>query len=277
MPSIHLARNEWGKTMQVRILFLFLLALMARDSMATCQSIRVGVINYSFPPYYIYDTPQSTVPRGASIELIKALGDSVGCPVTFIPLPLARLKAELLAGTIDITPMEAQSNNEIGIAFPLNNNGQLDIDRSVISTMVVFVRSIDHLDFETEPKTYFQNHVLGIRHGLATVITLRNTGIMVDDGASDTLRNFDKLKLHRIDGFAISLNIPDSLDSLVRSKYGDEIIRLNRPALTVYNWIAVNRNYYDLHKDQVEAMWRWLGIKGRPKFLELIRKYTKEQ
>ncbi|MES2263680.1 MAG: transporter substrate-binding domain-containing protein [Pseudomonadota bacterium] len=253
-----------------------LLLMLASAAATPCAPIRVGIINHERPPYYLDNGTADTPPRGASVDLIKAIADSVGCPVILVRLPLARIRTALAAGLIDFSPVESQSGDADGIAFPLDRNGQLDWEKSVVATTVVFVRSGDGLAPDTEPAHYFQGRSLGISHGTPYVQPLRQAGIRIDDGAIDVARNFDKLRRRRIDGFALTLSMPGAMDRFVETHYGKEVVRLARPLKTANVWLLANRGYYREHPEQVEAMWRWLSNYGRAHFVELIKKYSKE-
>lgn len=249
--------------------------LLLTGAAAACVPVRVGIINHERPPYYIGNGAADTTPRGASVDLIKAIADSVACPVILVRLPLARIRSALIDGLIDFSPIEAQPGDAHAMAFPLDSNGQPDREKSVQATTVVFVRADDRMSAGTDPAQYFQGRTLGISHGTPYVQSLRQAGIRVDDGASDAARNFDKLRRHRIDGFALTLTTPDAMDNFVATRYGKEFVRLAQPLRTANVWLAASRSYHQQHPERVEAMWRWLGSKGRAHFAELIRNYEK--
>ena len=141
--------------------------------------------------------------------------------------------------------------------------------------MVVFVRADDALAPDTDAVRHFQGRTIGLNHGMPFGPQLRQAGIGIDDGALDTAANIEKLRLHRIDGFALALTAPADLDEVFATRYGGKFVRLDKPLQATNVWLAANKDYHAHHRAQVEAMWGWLGSHGRTRFKELVKTYSK--
>jgi hypothetical protein len=252
------------------------LALAANSAAGACAPIRIGYIDQDRPPYWLGSGTAIPNPPGASVELVKAVAASVSCPVAMLRMPILRILPALEAGTLDFAPMDALDENAATVAFPLDRNGQKDSSRAVRLVTVAFVRASDKLARDTDPMQYFTKRTVGTTHGANFVPLLRQAGIGVDEGAVDAAANFDKLLLRRIDGFALTLIEPGDMDAYVATRYQGKVVRLDKALRSSYIWLAANRAYYDMHRERVEAMWAWLGGRGRTCFTELIKKYAHE-
>ncbi|MES2128178.1 MAG: transporter substrate-binding domain-containing protein [Pseudomonadota bacterium] len=250
------------------------LALFATQAGAACTPIRIGYVNQDRPPYWLGDGYDIPTPPGASVELIADFAISAGCQISLVRLPVMRVRSSLENGSIDFAPVEDRPDNPPGIVFPKDRQGKLDYERAVRIVVVTFVRASDKLPADTDPMTYLKGHSVGTTHGAAYAASLRKLGMNVDDGAVDVARNLEKLKLGRIDALAVSLILPNDMDNFVAARFGKDIVRLEKPISTAYIWLATNQDYYDQHRDQVEAAWNWLGGPGRQRFATLLKKYT---
>lgn len=250
-----------------------LMAFFSSHAMALCVPIQVGYLDQHRPPYWL--GAGTTVPAvpGAGAELISRFAASVGCPAAFLRMPVLRITPAVAAGEIDFGPMPANAHGTPGIVFPLDKNRRLDRSRSIPMSIVVFVRASDRLSRNARPFQHFQGRTLGTTLGSAYVGKLRESGFLVDSGAVDVASNFEKLKLHRFDGFAVSLISPGDMDTFVAKKYHGEIVRLREPLLSDHIWLAASQQYYKRHPQRVEAMWDWLGSSGKKEFAQLLAKY----
>lgn len=253
------------------------LTLAACSAGAACTPVRIGYINQERPPYWLGNGYAVASPPGASVELVTEFAASAGCGATLLRFPVLRIRQALESGAIDFAPVEEQPDNPAGIVFPLNRKGHPDRERAIRIVIVVFVRASDGLAPATDPARYLRGLRVGTTHGAAYAGQLRQDGIRVDDGAMDVANNIEKLKLGRIDAFAVSLIAPGDMDSFIAARYHGAIVRLARPLSTSQIWLAANRTYYEGHRDQVEAMWTWLGTHGRLRFSALLRKYSSAQ
>jgi hypothetical protein len=258
-------------------IFSVLTALVSAQATAACAPIQVGYVDQHRPPYWL--GVGTTVPAlpGASVELIRQFTASGGCPAALVRMPVLRIKPAVAAGEIDFAPMNATANGTPGIVFPRDKHHHLDVARSIPMVIVVFVRASDGLSRTLHPIEYFHGRTLGTNLGASFAERLRRSGFGVDSGAVDVASNFEKLKIHRFDGFAVSLISPGDMDSFVAQKYGGEIVRLPEPLFSDNVWLAANQNYYNRHPRQVEVMWNWLGSTGKKEFAKLLAKYDGER
>ncbi|HEU4375262.1 MAG TPA: hypothetical protein VFS02_17330 [Telluria sp.] len=256
-----------------RLAIWSLMAMFPCLAMAECLPIEVGYLDQHRPPYWLgVGTTVPAVP-GAGAELIRRFTASAGCPAAFLRMPVLRIKPAVAAGEIDFGPMQASARGTPGIVFPLDKHGRLDRRRSIPMSIVVFVRAGDQASRGGRPFHYFHGRTLGTTLGSAYVGKLRESGFLVDSGGVDVASNFEKLRLRRFDGFAVSLIAPGDMDSYVAAKYHGDIVRVAAPLLSDHIWLAASQKYYSRHPQRVEAMWDWLGTSGKKEFGELLSKY----
>jgi hypothetical protein len=264
---------------RLRLLKLSLsVCLLAAASLAcaACAPVRAGYIDQHRPPYYLGNGALAPEQPGASVELLREILASVGCPMLPVRLPSLRIRSALSGGALDVAPLIVHGKDEDDFALPRDAQGRPDRDKTLRSLTIVWVRAADKLPRDTDPADYFKGRRLGVTHGAPFVAEFRSGGIIVDEGALDTIRSFDKLMLKRLDGFAVALTAPGDMDAFVSARYGDDLVRLDKPLRSTYVWLAVNPDYYKANRDQVEAMWRWIASNGRARFDLLLKKYDIE-
>ncbi|WP_343731437.1 hypothetical protein [Duganella sp.] len=240
---------------------------------AVCEPIRIGYVNQERPPYYLGAGSDIPAKPGASAELFQRFAASAGCDASLRRLPVNRIIPSLAAGLLDFAPLDSSSKDIADLAFPRDKNNQLDYGRAVPINIVVFVRSADHIPPATEPAKYFRDRLLGVTLGATYRARIQGLGMKIDSGAVDIARNLEKLKLSRIDGFAVSVTSPGDMDAYVAQKYKGAIIRLPQPLFTDHIWIAASASYYAAHPGQVEKMWTWLGSAGKREYFNLLKEY----
>lgn len=244
---------------------------------AACEPVRIGYLDQERPPYWLGKGSEVPPKPGASVELVQRFAASAGCNASLKRLPVMRIRPALASGALDFAPMDSSAKDTVGIVFPRDKNNQLDIKRALPLNVVVFVRSSDQIPQATEPAKYFRDRLLGVTLGASYKIRLQNLGLKVDNGALDIARNLEKLRLNRIDGFAVSVTSPDDMDSYVAQKYKGAIVRLSQPIFTDHIWLATTASYYAAHQNQVERMWFWLGSSGIGEFTALLKEYSELQ
>lgn len=254
---------------------MFGLILAAGSAAAECTPLRLGYVDQHRPPYYLGSGNAEATPAGAAVELIREVAAVAGCKVTSIRLPPARLRAALKAGTIDAMSMEAVESDKDLYALPLDSAGNVDVGKALRVHTVVFVRASDSALRNIDPAREFGQRWLGSNHAAPLVAPLRKLGFRVDDGALDTERNLEKLMRNRIDGYAASVAGPRDMDTWVAAKYGNAIVRLDRPVQTTNMWLAINKDYYARNPAQVTAMWDWVAEHGRQRFAKIVRRYDR--
>lgn len=252
------------------------LTLAAGAAAAQCTPLRMGYTDQHRPPYYLGSGNAEAAPAGAAVDLMREAAAAAGCEVTTVRLPMARLRGALRTGAIDTMPMEANESDKHLYALPLDAKGNLDMSRALRVHIVVFVRARDKALRNIDPARDFGRRWLGADHAVPLVAPLRKRGFRVDDGALDSERNFEKLMRKRIDGYAVSVAAPGDMDQWVAAKYGDAIVRLERPLQTNNIWLAISKDYQARHPAQVDVMWRWVAENGRLRFARLIRSYVRQ-
>jgi len=255
-------------------LLLLSLAVSCGNSQAKCDSIQIGYLDQDRPPYWLGRGSDVPEPPGASVELVRRFAASAGCKAALKRMPVLRLRPSLQAGEIDFAPMDASGDNLPGVVFPRDRANRLDTERAVPSLVVVFVRAGDNPPRDTNPSRYLQGKLVGVTLGSPYIPRLTQSGLTLDSGATDVARNLDKLRLRRIDAFAVSVVSATDMDGYVAEKFGTELVRMAQPLYADHIWLVASQSYYDSHRTQVEAMWNWLGASGRKEFATLLDKYT---
>jgi hypothetical protein len=252
--------------------FLLLCCSLNGEALAACAPVRFAYVDKDHPPYWLGDGDVVPERPGVGAEVAQAFAASAGCGVSFRRLPTLRIPAALAAGAVDFAPVGLASQNVHGIAFPRDKNGQLDPDRAIPMMLVVFVRAGDGLARDLDPAAYFQHHLLGIALGSNYLTRLKQAGLKVDSGGTSVEMNIEKLKLHRVDGVAVTLLSPGDMDKYMAALSPD-IMRLDQPLYADRVWLAASQSYYDEHAARVEAMWTWLGKQGKSELARLLKKY----
>lgn len=249
-----------------------LLLLLMLAAGADACTFRLGYTSQNAPPYYAGTDTVAKAP-GALVELVQEMAASNGCTVDLQRLPTARLLWTLSSGQIDAVAMSAPPADMAHIALPLDIRGKPDASRGLPQFTMLFVRASDRAAASHDSAAFLRGRRVGVTHGVSFADDLREAGMQVDDGAANARRNFDKLKLNRVDAVAVSLNSPSDMDDLLAREYGGQLVRLERPFRTRALWLMVNRNYYNANKTAVEAMWTWLGDSGGKRLPALLKKY----
>lgn len=253
---------------------LLLLTCAGAHAAIPCAPVRVGYLDRERAPYYLGNG--SAVPEhpGVLVELFRDALRSVGCPVELVRLPAARVRLALTSGTVDLAPAESPSDDSAGYVIATTAAGVPDHRRAMHTMAYVFVRSADRLPADTDPAQYFKTHRLAANQGTVLAESLKASGLQVDEGSFSTWTNLDKLRLKRVDGFTMGMMTPAALDPYVAARYGDDVVRLDKPVRTSSMWLAANRGYYQRNREQVEAVWNWFGAHGAQQLEVLSKKYT---
>lgn len=256
--------------------FALMLALLAGRAVADCAPLRFAYTDKEVLPYYVGAGAEVAEPPGAAVELMREAAVKAGCPLSLQRLPTGRLLASLDAGTIDAMLTYAPEVVGAGpnVVYPLDRAGRPDPARGMRLYTMVFVRAADGLPRGGAPAELLRGRVVGLSQGAQHIKLLRGLGLTVDDGAANPALNFEKLKLGRIDAFAIALGAPDEMDALLAVRYGGRFVRLDKPLLRPGSWLVFNKSYYEGNRRQAEALWQWMGANSSARIGALSRKYT---
>ncbi|SDG95277.1 MULTISPECIES: ABC transporter substrate-binding protein [unclassified Duganella] len=253
---------------------LLLLACTGARAAAPCMPVRIGYSDRERAPYYMGNGGDVPVKPGVLVELFREAFRSVGCQVELVRLPVARVRLALTSGVIDIAPADTPADDKAGYLIATSVNGEPDHRRALRTMAYVFVRSSDRLSADTDPASYFKTHVLAVNQGTILAEYLKAAGLHVDDGSFSSWNNLDKLRLKRVDGFTLALMTPAALDPYVAKRYGKQVTRLDKPVRVSSMWLGANRHYYQRNREQVEAVWNWIGAHGAQQVDALSKKYA---
>jgi ABC-type amino acid transport substrate-binding protein len=254
---------------------LAFLAAAPGHSAEPCAPVRVAYTDRHAPPFYVGSGDTVPDKPGAGVELIRKMIASTGCTVTFVRVPVARIRVALAEGSVDMAPLNATPSDAAIAAMPLGPDGKPDPRRSLEATTYLFVRGADTIPADVDTVAHFKGRRLGMIQGIAYAAQLRAEGYLVDAGATDLDRNIEKLLMGRVDAYAATVTAPTDLDAVLRVRYGDKVRRLERPIRSSRTFLAASRQYYAAHAARVDAMWQWIGAHGRNQLTALIHEYER--
>ncbi|WP_332852241.1 hypothetical protein [Duganella sp. S19_KUP01_CR8] len=258
------------------LLSISFLVLLAGQAAAACAPLRFGYTDQAVPPYYLGVGPNEGKPAaGALADLTREAAASAGCATVMVRMPPPRLRLSMESGKIDATSLFSPDviGSSPNIVYPLDKHGKPDPARGLALHSVVFVRTSDGLAKNGDPAVVMRGRIIGLSHGAPHIKALRERGVEVDQGAANPDTNFEKLRRHRIDGFAVSLASQDDMDATVAARYGKEFTRLDKPLFSTTAWLALNKTYYEQNRQQAEAIWQWYGTHGPARLSALLKKY----
>lgn len=255
-------------------LMLSLTALLSLGAHAACAPVRVAYIDQNRPPYWLGDGEAVAEPAGAGVDVLREALASAGCEATLVRLPPRRIIAALASGEVDFAPVEELATYPAGLRLPAGPGGAPDVERAVSLRVDLIVRADTPLP-ATDLNLYLHGRTLGVPTGSTYAAALRRSGALVDDGARDLARNLDKLRLHRLDGVAVSVLLPGDVDAFLAADYPGQFRRVEQPLITTRLWLASSEAYYRQHREQAEAVWNWLGPAHRAHVAEIVKRYTR--
>ena len=251
-----------------------LLALAANNVHAACGTIRFAYPDQHRPPYWMGNGASVPDPAGASVDWIREFAASSGCAIELVRLPVMRLRVALASGAVDFVPVDITADGQPGVVIPRDAQGKPDTRRAISLVVVAFVRAKDGYARDVDPMDMVRGKRVGIMYGSSYGAQLEKAGAKLDQGAPTVPTNFDKLQLGRIDAFVVPMIAASDMDKYVAERYKGQLVRLDKPVLKSFNWIATNPAYYETHRRDVDTLWNWLGTDGNKRFNLLLRKYT---
>ncbi|MTW10589.1 transporter substrate-binding domain-containing protein [Pseudoduganella eburnea] len=253
--------------------FIALCLLAAANAFADCGTIRIGYPDQHRPPYWMGNGPTVPEPPGAAVDFLRELAASGGCTVELVRLPMMRLRSSLISGAVDMAPVDITADGQPGIVMPRDPQGKPDTKRATTLALVAFVRAKDGFMHDADPMDLVRGKRVGVMYGSSYAKRLESAGAILDQGGPTVPSNFDKLQLGRIDAFVVPLLVATDMDKYVAERYKGELVRLEKPVLKSFNWIATNPAYYGAHRRDVDTLWNWIGTDGNKRFNQLLRKY----
>lgn len=250
------------------------LSLSAGHALAACGAFRFAYPDQHRPPYWLGNGAEVAHPPGATVELVREFAASAGCAVNFVRLPVMRLRSSVASGAADFTTVDISADGQAGLVLPRDALGKPDTKRAATLFVAAFVRARDGYSRSADPMQSLRGQRVGILHGSTYGPMLEQAGAVIDHGAITVPSNFEKLRLGRIDAFVVPLVTATDLDTFVATRFKGEIIRLDKPLVKSFIWFATNQRFYNAHRNEVEAMWNWLGGDGNKRFNQLLRKYA---
>lgn len=250
------------------------LSLTASHALAACGAFRFAYPDQNRPPYWMGNGAEVANPPGATVELVLEFAASANCGVSFVRLPVMRLRSSVVSGAADFTTVDISADGQPGLVLPRDAQGKPDTKRAATLFVAAFVRAKDGYNRSSDPLPALRGQRVGILHGSNYGPMLEQAGAIIDHGAITVPSSFEKLRLGRIDAFVVPLVTATDLDTFIATRFKGEIIRLDKPIIKSFIWFATNQRFYNAHRNEVEAMWTWLGGDGNKRFNQLLRKYA---
>lgn len=222
---------------------------------AGCPEIRVGYTDQARPPFFLGSGPLVPEPAGMAIDLIRKSFKEYGCTIRFSRMPPARLIVSLSNGDIDFTLLGMNEKLIRNFALPNFSDGTLDRSRALHIKAVVFVRSADSAAVGTASRMFFRTHTLATYREVQLYGSDITDSLKLDVGAADIWANLEKLRIGRADGVMAGLFDETSLDKLVFVRYGDSIVRLPSPLVSVDLTLAASNSFYRRNPRLVTYIW----------------------
>lgn len=231
---------------------------------APCPTIRVGYTDQARPPFFLGRGPTVPEPAGMAIDLIRRSFKEYGCPILLSRLPPARVLVALKNGDIDFALIGMTEKLVGRVSLPTLPDGALDRSRALHIKSVVFVRQPDIGIASNDARRFFRTHTLGAYREAQLYGGDAMDSLKLDVGAADIWGNLEKLRFGRVDGAMAGLFDESSLDQLVFVRYGDSIVRLPMPLVSVDLTLAASKDFNRSNAKIVLYVWerirdKWPG------------------
>ncbi|XLZ67788.1 hypothetical protein ABT364_14600 [Massilia sp. SR12] len=248
------------------------LALLPAGPLHGAQLGADGVLEFKFcieenpyPPMILRDRD------GAIPILLKMAAREAGVRVVFHRAPFVRCLAETRAGANDGYPAVAATiEGRAAFVFP-GAPGEPDPARAIArGRLLVYRRVGTAVDWDGKQFHGLARAVLHDRGALLAGQRLAALGVRVDNSASNTEANLDKLLAGRGDA-SVAIELAAS-PLLAQARYQGKIEALPLPFYTDDYYLGIAPAVYARHKPQVEALWQAISrLRHTPEYAAAIR------
>lgn len=233
----------------------FLVCAPTQAAPACPESVRIAVMDFAFPPYMFGVGSEFANPPGKHVEWVNAAIEASRCKprVELVRMPVARMRMELGAGTVDFL-VAGSDNAEIRAiaAMPLRG-GKPDPSMRVqsIEYGLYVLRGQTEVQWDGRTLTGPPDFKVGVSPLVAASSYAREQGWKTEMGQTPAgaLR---MLVGGRMPVVLTSYTVYMSLPEAERAK----IQKLEPPVLSTDYYPVANKNFHATNTDFVEKFWR---------------------
>lgn len=228
------------------------LFLAAAQAIHAAETLRICTDDASHPPFLYPD-------RDGTIQvLVRMASAQVGKPVTFVPMPARRCKAELQGRAVDAAIVAAPVQANAGdYAYPVRQ-GRADPEKAVAVVQAkVFRRKGSKASWDGRRFSGLAGPVLVPTGNVFISHRLEQLKVPFDEGARDAEQNFLKLLGSRADLVIVPEN--DGTALLREAKWAARIEALPAPFTAQEFFLAFSQSYFREQPSVAMAFWRAIG------------------
>lgn len=233
----------------------FLVCVPAQATLPCPESVRIGVIDFAFPPYMFGVGGEFANPPGKHVDWVHSAIEASRCKprVDMVRMPVARMRMELGAGTLDFL-VAGSDNPEIRAiaAMPLRG-GKPDPAMRVqaVEYGLYVLRGQTEVQWDGRTLTGPPDFKVGVSPLVAASSYAREQGWKTELGQTPA----GALKMlvgGRMPVVLTSYTAYLSLPETERAK----IQKLEPPVLTTDYYPVANKTFHATYTDFVEKFWR---------------------
>lgn len=260
MVNSHLATP----TMRTPLPLLLALCLLATTAAADTR-FRLCTLDQPFYPY--------TMPDGSGQLQYLLREASKGLPLQFknYTAPRRRCLEDLKAGRAEGVVGAFAPERQAYAAFPLRE-GRLDESQALAVTRFLLYRLPgSRSQWDGSGFTQLDGKAIGVQRGFVHVDKLRASGAALDDGASSTEQNFDKLLLGRLAGV---VTLEEEARRLLQGRFAGKIEAVEPPFDRTVLYLLVARPLYARQPELIEHYWQAIrAMRHSPAFKQYLQQY----
>ena len=228
-----------------------LLALYLVVQCACACELEFAYLNQPSLPFISASAPDEALP-GVAIELVRAAAQGIGCKARFVRRPGKRVLAETAAGMHAGALMYSFSIERARkLVFPMAA-GKLDAERRMARLNYYLYRPVGGtLDWDGK-RLLHVNGALGVNLGYAVADDLRALGARRIEEVGTTVQNLEKMRMGRIDGFAMH---DYGVDPLLRLPRYAGIEKVPPPLSTRDYYLALSPRFVRQEAALAQRLW----------------------
>jgi polar amino acid transport system substrate-binding protein len=225
---------------------LLLTLLFAAACDAHALTVRLCTLDHPFPPYTMPDG------SGQAQELLRLAGKEQGILIENVVAPRLRCIARLRAGEVDaLLSGFLPERMDYGV-FPMTG-AVADESRAVsMVRFIVYRQKGGTAQWDGRAFSGLDQRPVGIQTGLAVVKRLRETGVLVDEGAKTIEQNLEKLVRGRVQAM---IALEGEAQPLIDRSYASRIEALPKAFDSTPIYLHVHPGYYASNREAIDKLW----------------------
>jgi len=223
--------------------------LFALACKAQALTLRLSTLDQPFPPHTMPDG------SGQAQQLLRQAPADEGIDIDNSVAPRLRCIAQVKSGEVDaVLSAFLPERMEYGV-FPMAGT-VADETRAVgVVRFVIYRQKGSHVGWDGHAFSGLDARPVGIQAGLAVTQRLRQTGVLVDQGAKTIGQNLEKLVRGRVQAVVA---LEGESQPLIEREYGDRIEKLSQAFDSTPIYLHVRPAYYAEHRSAIEHLWNAL-------------------